>query len=121
MNKIVKTVFAIDDNPYFINTLIKLFERLGCDYKVFNHPGEMLEILADLKKDVSVILLDYQMPEIDGINLAMKIRKNSDFVEGLNNKIKVAKRRCNCFFKVESLFQRLFIDLCDYNAFRSAN
>jgi CheY-like chemotaxis protein len=39
----------------------------------------MLEILADLKKDVSVILLDYQMPEIDGINLAMKIRKNSDF------------------------------------------
>ena len=79
MNKIVKTVFAIDYNPYFINTLIKLFERLGCDYKVFNHPGEMLEILADLKKDVSVILLDYQMPEIDGINLAMKIRKNSDF------------------------------------------
>ncbi len=79
MNKIVKTVFAIDDNPYFINTLIRLFERLGCGYKVFNHPGEMLETLADLKEDVSVILLDYQMPEIDGINLAMKIRKNSDF------------------------------------------
>jgi len=40
-----------------------------------------------------------------------KARKNSGFVEGLNNKIKVAKRRCYGFFKVESLFQRLFLDL----------
>jgi CheY-like chemotaxis protein len=77
--KIVKTVFAIDDNPYFINTLVSLFKKLGCDYKTFNHPNEMLEALANLKEEVSVILLDYQMPEIDGINLAKKIRKNSDF------------------------------------------
>ena len=36
-----------------------------------------------------------------------KLRKNSGFVEGLNNKIKGIKRRCYGFFKVESLFQRL--------------
>ena len=77
--KAVKTVFAIDDNPYYINTLVSLFKMLGFDYKTFNHPSEMLETLANLKEDVSVILLDYQMPEIDGINLAKKIRKNSDF------------------------------------------
>lgn len=40
-----------------------------------------------------------------------KDRKNSGFVEGLNNKIKVAKRRCYGFIKTESLFQRLFLDL----------
>jgi len=43
-----------------------------------------------------------------------KKRQNSGFVEGLNNKIKVAKRRCYGFFKTESLFQRLYLDLQGY-------
>ncbi len=38
-------------------------------------------------------------------------RKNRGFVEGLNNKIKVIKRRCDGIFKGGHLFQRLFIDL----------
>lgn len=40
-----------------------------------------------------------------------KARKNGGFVEGLNNKIKVAKRRCYGFFKPGSLFQRMQLDL----------
>jgi transposase len=44
-------------------------------------------------------------------------RKNSGFVEGLNNKIKVVKRRCYGIFKVDHLFQRLFIDLTGYEKF----
>ena len=43
-----------------------------------------------------------------------KARKNSGFVEGLNNKIKVLKRRCYGLFQTESLFQRLFLDLQGY-------
>ena len=43
-----------------------------------------------------------------------KKRQSSGFVEGLNNKIKVAKRRCYGFFKTESLFQRLYLDLKGY-------
>lgn len=46
-----------------------------------------------------------------------KNRKNSGFVEGLNNKIKVLKRRCYGMFKPESLFQRLFLDLMGYKKF----
>ncbi|MEN8123214.1 MAG: ISL3 family transposase, partial [Bacteroidota bacterium] len=38
-------------------------------------------------------------------------RFNSGFVEGLNNKIKVLKRRCYGIFNVENLFQRVSIDL----------
>jgi transposase len=44
-----------------------------------------------------------------------KDRRNSGFVEGLNNKIKVVKRRCYGFFKTESLFQRLTLDLSGYS------
>ena len=46
-----------------------------------------------------------------------KSRKNSGFVEGLNNKIKVAKRRCYGFIKTESLFQRLFLDLQGFGCY----
>ena len=40
-----------------------------------------------------------------------KDRKSSGFVEGLNNKIKVIKRRCYGFTKTVSLFQRISLDL----------
>jgi transposase len=40
-----------------------------------------------------------------------KNRKNSGFVEGLNNKIKVIKRRCYGLSKIKTVFQRLFLDL----------
>jgi transposase len=38
-------------------------------------------------------------------------RVTSGFVEGLNNKIKVLKRRCYGIKKVSTLFQRLWLDL----------
>lgn len=46
-----------------------------------------------------------------------KDRKNSGFIEGLNNKIKVAKKRCYGLLKAESFFQRLFLDLNGYELF----
>ncbi len=38
-------------------------------------------------------------------------RYSSGFVEGLNNKLKVIKRRCYGILKPATLFQRLFIDI----------
>ncbi|MBN9343663.1 MAG: transposase [Holosporales bacterium] len=39
------------------------------------------------------------------------------FVEGLNNKIKVAKRRCYGFFKIDSLFQPIQLDLMGFKKY----
>jgi transposase len=44
-------------------------------------------------------------------------RNSSGFVEGLNNKIKVIKRRCYGIFNVGHFFQRLMIDLRGYELF----
>ena len=44
-------------------------------------------------------------------------RHNSGFVEGLNNKIKVLKRRCYGILNLNRLFQRLFLDLEGYKLF----
>lgn len=44
-------------------------------------------------------------------------RHSSGFVEGLNNKIKVIKRRCYGILNRNHLFQRLYIDLRGYELF----
>jgi transposase len=44
-------------------------------------------------------------------------RNNSGFVEGLNNKLKVLKRRCYGIFNLPQLFQRIFLDLEGYRLF----
>jgi transposase len=44
-------------------------------------------------------------------------RKNSGFVEGLNNKVKVIKRRCYGIFNRSHLFQRVTLDLAEYGQF----
>jgi transposase len=41
-------------------------------------------------------------------------RHSSGFVEGLNNKIKVIKRRCYGLLNIRHLFQRIHIDLAGY-------
>jgi transposase len=44
-------------------------------------------------------------------------RHSNGFVEGLNNKIKVLKRRCYGLLNLDRLFQRLFLDLAGYRLF----
>ena len=44
-------------------------------------------------------------------------RRSSGFVEGLNNKLKTLKRRCYGILRVETLFQRLYLDLEGYRRF----
>ncbi len=45
------------------------------------------------------------------------LRANSGFVEGLNNKIKVLKRRCYGLYNLVHIFQRIFLDLEGYALF----
>ncbi len=42
-------------------------------------------------------------------------RNTSGFAEGLNNKVKVLKRRCYGIFNVKKLFQRLHLDVSGYD------
>ena len=44
-------------------------------------------------------------------------RQTSGFVEGLNNKLKVLKRRCFGIYNLRHLFQRITLDLEGYRRF----
>lgn len=64
--------------------------------------------------DSFLTTLDGHLDEITNYFLD---RHSSGFVEGLNNKIKVLKRRCFGIFNLHHLFQRLFLDLEGYRLF----
>jgi transposase len=44
-------------------------------------------------------------------------RQTSAFVEGLNNKLKVLKRRCYGIYNLRHLFQRIILDVEGYRLF----
>jgi len=44
-------------------------------------------------------------------------RETSGFVEGINNKVKVIKRRCYGIYNLKHLFQRIYLDLQGYDIF----
>lgn len=44
-------------------------------------------------------------------------KRSSGFVEGLNNKIKVIKKRCYGILNRDHLFQRIYLDICGYSRF----
>lgn len=46
-----------------------------------------------------------------------KLRFNSGYIEGLNNKLKVVKRRCYGILRIDRFFQRAFLDLEGYKIF----
>jgi transposase len=64
--------------------------------------------------DSFLTTLNHYMDEITNYFLN---RHTSGFVEGLNNKIKVLKRRCYGILNLDHLFQRLFLDLEGYRLF----
>ena len=53
----------------------------------------------------------------DEISNYFERRLTSGFVEGLNNKIKVIKRRCYGILNIKHLFQRIYLDLEGYRRF----
>jgi transposase len=58
---------------------------------------------------------------MNGIANYFRNRYTSGFVEGLNNRIKVLKRRCYGIFNLKRIFQRITLDLDGYAVFGHAS
>lgn len=88
---------------------------------IFNRPLTKLQAVVELNNwimrvqelrlscfDAFVGTLQKWMPEISNYFLQ---RSSSGFVEGLNNKIKVIKRRCYGIYDLGRLFQHIWLDI----------
>jgi CheY-like chemotaxis protein len=75
-------ILVVDDNDTNCNLLEQIFTRWEIPYQVANSGEEALRILADNHKQqqtFTIAILDYQMPNMDGVELAKQIQDNPDY------------------------------------------
>jgi len=76
-------ILIVEDNLVNQRILAQQIGKLGCTVHVANHGGEALDIIKETKhyrgreldgKDLSVVLMDLEMPVMDGLTCVRKIR-----------------------------------------------
>ncbi|NRB36919.1 MAG: DUF4154 domain-containing protein [Pseudomonadales bacterium] len=70
-------ILVVEDNLINQKVLVKMLEKVGYTSVVANNGEEALEILK--QKAVSLILMDLQMPVMDGFSCTESIRSNKNF------------------------------------------
>lgn len=67
-------ILVADDNTTNQVVMVKILEKIGCTFKCVNDGVEVLEILE--KESFDIILMDQEMPKLDGVKAAMRIRRS---------------------------------------------
>jgi CheY-like chemotaxis protein len=71
------SILVVDDNFAIARTTAYLFSRAGYDCRIAGDGVETLEKIAEKKPDL--VLLDVQMPRMDGVETCRQIRANPDY------------------------------------------
>jgi CheY-like chemotaxis protein len=72
----MKKVLVIDDDPNIVDLVQKVLEFEGYESIGAYNAKEALNVLENQWKDIKIIICDYMMPEMDGLDLVKNIRKN---------------------------------------------
>jgi DNA-binding NtrC family response regulator len=74
-----KKIFIVDDDSFFANSLKKVLNNLG--YKNISIQPNGKRCMKYISNNPEIIFLDYQMEEMDGIEVLEKIREYSRDIE----------------------------------------
>ena len=99
------------------NALTEIFDRHMTKRRAKYALKHWMKLVKDSTVDCFDTFVTTLETWIDEIANYFLDRQTSGFVEGLNNKIKVIKRRCYGILNVKHLFQRIHLDLSGYALF----
>lgn len=69
-------VLIVDDDCLLVNSMGRVFQRAGCRVSICYSGDEALRRVDEERFDV--IITDYQMPNMDGIELTRKLRQRAN-------------------------------------------
>jgi DNA-binding NtrC family response regulator len=69
-----KRVLVIDDEPLIRWSLAETLSAAGCDVRQAGDAGSAERMLAQLDDEISVVLLDYRLPDVVHLQLLSRVR-----------------------------------------------
>ena len=75
-----KRIFVVDDEPAF-TTLLKYGLEAGGYYEVYQENDPNQAVAAAREFDPDLVILDVMMPDIDGSDVAARLREDSRFAK----------------------------------------
>ena len=73
------TVLVVDDSRAIRTILSKTLRELGFEVREAANGKEALEVIQAEKTAVTLILVDWNMPEMNGLELLKRLRQNPEF------------------------------------------
>lgn len=73
-----KTVLVVDDNPTVADTLVAMLEEVGAEVGPCIDPQDAIAVLADDPGSWDLVITDYDMPGMNGAQLARRLRQTRD-------------------------------------------
>ncbi len=73
-NLFMKKIFIVEDDPFLTDIYVTKFEEKGYDVEAARDGEEALKIAE--KKDFDLMILDINLPKIDGWEVLKRLRKN---------------------------------------------
>ena len=73
------TALVVDDSRAIRTILSKTLKELGFEVREAGNGKEALEVIQAEKSAVTLILVDWNMPEMNGLDLLKRLRQNPEF------------------------------------------
>jgi two-component system chemotaxis response regulator CheY len=73
------TALVVDDSRAIRTILSKTLRELGFEVREAGNGIEALEVIQAEKAGVTLILIDWNMPEMNGLDLLKRLRQNPQF------------------------------------------
>jgi CheY-like chemotaxis protein len=75
----MRNILLVDDNPEIVNLLRTILAQPGCRFITGRNGQDALDQLAEADVLPDVIISNYHMPKMDGMDLLEEVRKNPQF------------------------------------------
>ena len=70
-----RRMIVVDDDRELLKALSAMLEESSAKAECYDHPAAVLSLLQKKKDEYDMILTDYQMPSINGLELAAMVRR----------------------------------------------